>query len=54
MDVNKDEAERCIELALRAMSEGKADKAEKFLLKSVKLFPSQRAEGKFYNYTFNY
>ncbi|KAK9506857.1 hypothetical protein O3M35_008716 [Rhynocoris fuscipes] len=43
MEVNKDEAERCIELARGYMSEGKYDKAEKFLLKSEKLYSTQTA-----------
>uniref|UniRef100_A0A023F2K7 Putative chaperone protein dnaj n=1 Tax=Triatoma infestans TaxID=30076 RepID=A0A023F2K7_TRIIF len=43
MEVNKDEAERCIELAEQFMSEGKHDKAEKFLLKSEKLYSTQKA-----------
>lgn len=44
MEGNKDEAERCIDLAVRALSEGKIEKAEKFLAKSENLFPSQRAK----------
>lgn len=46
MEVNKDEAERCIEFAERFILEGKKDKAEKFLLKAERLFPTQKAKGK--------
>jgi hypothetical protein len=45
MEVNKDEAERCIELAERFMVEGKKDKVKKFLLKAERLFPTQKAKG---------
>jgi hypothetical protein len=46
MEVNKDEAERCIEYAERFILDGKKDKAEKFLLKAERLFPTQKAKGK--------
>ncbi|XP_063218196.1 dnaJ homolog subfamily B member 12 [Bacillus rossius redtenbacheri] len=44
MEVNKDEADRCIELAEKYLTEGQKDKAEKFLLKAERLFPSQKAK----------
>ncbi|XP_067008688.1 dnaJ homolog subfamily B member 12 [Anabrus simplex] len=44
MDGNKDEAERCIEFAVRFISEGKRDKAEKFLQKAERLYPTQKAK----------
>lgn len=44
MDGNKDEANRCIDIAITALTEGKIEKAEKFLNKAEKLFPSQRAK----------
>ncbi|XP_053969920.1 dnaJ homolog subfamily B member 12 [Anastrepha ludens] len=44
MDGNKDEAHRCIDIAVQSFSEGKIEKAEKFLLKAEKLFPTQRAK----------
>lgn len=44
MEVNKDESERCIEIAIAAASFGQMDKADKFLRKADKLFPSQRAK----------
>lgn len=43
---NKDEAMRCIDIAVQALTEGKLEKAEKFLLKAEKLFPTQKAKGK--------
>lgn len=44
MEGNKDEAQRCVELAEKYLAEGKYDKAEKFLLKGQKLFPTTKAE----------
>ncbi|CAD6991106.1 unnamed protein product [Ceratitis capitata] len=44
MDGNKDEAARCIDIAVQAFAEGKMEKAEKFLLKAEKLFPTERAK----------
>lgn len=44
MEGNKDEAERCVEIAERCLSEGHRDKAEKFLLKAEKLYSTQRAK----------
>ncbi|KAI5631936.1 dnaJ domain-containing protein [Phthorimaea operculella] len=41
---NKDEADRCIGIAKLAFSEGNIAKAEKFLLKAEKLYPSARAK----------
>jgi len=46
MEVNKEEAERCIEYAERFILDGKKDKAEKYLLKAERLFPTQKAKGK--------
>ncbi|KAF6208656.1 hypothetical protein GE061_017114 [Apolygus lucorum] len=43
MDSNKDEAERCLELAEQCILEGKRDKAERFLLKSEKLYSTAKA-----------
>lgn len=45
MEVNKDEAERCIELAEQFIKEKNREKAEKFLHKAERLFPTQRAKG---------
>ncbi|XP_046479573.1 dnaJ homolog subfamily B member 12 [Neodiprion pinetum] len=44
MDSNKDEAERCLELAEQFIIEGKCDKAEKFIQKAQRLFPTKKAE----------
>lgn len=45
MEVNKDEAERCIQLAESYIHECKRDKAEKFLHKAERLYPTERAKG---------
>lgn len=45
MDSNKDEAERCMELAERYMREKKFEEAEKFARKAQKLYPMKKAEG---------
>lgn len=47
MEGNKDEAERCVELGEKYMAEGKYDKAEKFLSKAQKLFPTSKAESEY-------
>ncbi|XP_060648841.1 dnaJ homolog subfamily B member 12 [Drosophila nasuta] len=44
MDGNKDEAQRCIDLAVQALAERKIDKAEKFLLKAERLYPTDNAK----------
>lgn len=41
---NKDEADRCIDIAQNAFSSGNIEKAEKFLIKAEKLYPSPRAK----------
>lgn len=46
MEVNKDEAERCIEIALDAIKTGNVTRAEKFLNKAENLYPCQRAKGR--------
>lgn len=53
MEGNKDEADRCIEIAIKALSEGKIERADKFLRKAESLYPTQRAKGtcKFVSYT---
>lgn len=45
MEVNKDEAERCVELAEKYIKEHNREKAEKFLHKAERLFPTDRAKG---------
>ncbi|KAF5283146.1 hypothetical protein FQA39_LY17404 [Lamprigera yunnana] len=44
MEVNKDEAERCIELAEEQIKLKNKEKAEKFLHKAERLYPTQRAK----------
>lgn len=46
MDSNKDEAERCMELAELYLREKKYEEAEKFVRKAQKLYPTKEAEGK--------
>ncbi|XP_041968176.1 dnaJ homolog subfamily B member 14 [Aricia agestis] len=41
---NKDDAERCIEIAQKALSSGDLEKAERFLLKAERLYPTARAK----------
>ncbi|XP_062859005.1 dnaJ homolog subfamily B member 12b [Trichomycterus rosablanca] len=43
MEVNKDEAERCIDIAINAIRDNEADKAKRFLEKAQKLFPTDKA-----------
>lgn len=44
MEGNKDEAARCIDLAEKYIKEKNRDKAEKFLYKAEKLYPTQKAK----------
>ncbi|ETN65480.1 DNA-J [Anopheles darlingi] len=44
MEVNKDEAQRCVDLALKAFKAGDTAKAEKLLKKSKTLYPLERAD----------
>ncbi|XP_054277426.1 dnaJ homolog subfamily B member 14 isoform X2 [Macrosteles quadrilineatus] len=44
MEVNKDEAERCIEIAEKCILDGSREKAEKFLLKAEKLYSTPKAK----------
>ncbi|XP_069548801.1 dnaJ homolog subfamily B member 12a [Brachyistius frenatus] len=44
MDSNKDEAERCIKIALNAVGNNQPDKARKFLEKAERLFPTDQAK----------
>lgn len=53
MDGNKDESEHCISIAQKYINEGDRSKALKFLYKAEKLYPSQRAKGKFKYYSSN-
>ncbi|KAK7919064.1 hypothetical protein WMY93_010348 [Mugilogobius chulae] len=42
MEVNRDEAERCIDIAAEALTQNQPDKAMRFLEKAQRLFPTQR------------
>ncbi|XP_022902100.1 dnaJ homolog subfamily B member 12 [Onthophagus taurus] len=44
MEVNKDEADRCIEIAENAILERNREKAKKFLQKAERLYPSEKAK----------
>lgn len=44
--MNKDEAERCIDIAINSIRNNEAEKAKRFLEKAQKLFPTDRANGK--------
>ncbi|MCI4384449.1 hypothetical protein PGIGA_G00038740 [Pangasianodon gigas] len=43
MEVNKDEAERCIDIAVKAIKKKEVDKAKRFLEKAQRLFPTDKA-----------
>ncbi|XP_073729450.1 dnaJ homolog subfamily B member 12a [Misgurnus anguillicaudatus] len=44
MESNKDEAERCIEIAIAALRDNRHDKARRFLEKAQKLFPTEKVK----------
>ncbi|XP_023949989.2 dnaJ homolog subfamily B member 12 [Bicyclus anynana] len=44
MDGNKEQAERCIEVAQISFAAGNVEKAERFLLKAERLYPTTRAK----------
>ncbi|XP_074485447.1 dnaJ homolog subfamily B member 14 [Sebastes fasciatus] len=44
MEGNRDEAEKCINIATRAVKAGDKEKALKFLIKAEKLYPTDRAK----------
>ncbi|XP_077594519.1 dnaJ homolog subfamily B member 12b [Stigmatopora nigra] len=43
MEVNRDEAERCVDIATAALSSEQPDKARRFLEKAQRLFPTEKA-----------
>ena len=45
MEGNKDEALKCLQLATKFLSSGHPEKAKKFIDKSIRLYPTQKAEG---------
>ena len=54
MESNRDEAVKCLGLAEKFLREGNFDKAERFILKSQKLFPTDKAKGKKKSKTIGY
>lgn len=46
MEGNKDEADRCMEIAKKYIEEGNGDKAKKFLQKAERLFPTDKAKSR--------
>uniref|UniRef100_A0A672IBA6 J domain-containing protein n=1 Tax=Salarias fasciatus TaxID=181472 RepID=A0A672IBA6_SALFA len=47
MEVNRDEAERCIDIAAVALTNQQPEKAQRFLEKAQRLFPTEKARGDF-------
>lgn len=45
MEVNRDEAERCVDIATAALAGDQPDKAQRFLEKAQRLFPTEKAKG---------
>lgn len=45
-EMNKDEADRCKEMAIKAMKEGNKEKAERLLHKAERLYPSEAVKSK--------
>lgn len=46
MEGNRDEAEKCVNIAAKALEAGDKDKALRFLNKAEKLYPTDRAKSK--------
>ncbi|XP_029313076.1 dnaJ homolog subfamily B member 12b [Cottoperca gobio] len=44
MEVNRDEAERCIDIATAALTNNQPEKAQRFLEKAQRLFPTEKAK----------
>ncbi|XP_068593072.1 dnaJ homolog subfamily B member 12b [Cebidichthys violaceus] len=44
MEVNRDEAERCIDIATAALTDDRPEKAQRFLEKAQRLFPTEKAK----------
>lgn len=45
MEGNRDEAEKCVEIAREALNAGDREKAQRFLQKAEKLYPLPSARG---------
>lgn len=46
MEGNRDEAEKCIHIATKAVEAGDKEKALRFLNKAEKLYPTEKAKSK--------
>jgi hypothetical protein len=46
MDMNKDEGMRCLDIGKDFISRGNKERAEAFLRKAVRFYPTQEAKGK--------
>lgn len=51
-EINKDESCKCLEKAEQYIQNKQFELAEKFILKSIRLFPMSKADGKFSILTF--
>uniref|UniRef100_A0A672YMT2 DnaJ homolog subfamily B member 12-like n=1 Tax=Sphaeramia orbicularis TaxID=375764 RepID=A0A672YMT2_9TELE len=47
MEVNRDEAERCIDIATEALTNDQPEKAQRFLDKAQRLFPTEKRENSY-------
>ena len=45
MEGNRDDSEKCINIAIKSLQAGDKEKAVRFLTKAQRLYPSKRAEG---------
>ena len=50
MEGNKDESLKCLHLATKFLASGHKEKAKKFAEKSIRLFPSSKAEGMIFQF----
>ena len=50
MESNRDEAEKCLEIAKVHLRSGNREKAKKFLEKSLRLYPLKDASGTCFNF----
>lgn len=49
MEGNRDEAEKCIHIATKALEDGDKEKALRFINKAEKLYPTDKAKSKVLN-----
>lgn len=45
MECNREQAERCIQIAVQAFNEFKTQRAENYLKRAEELYPTQEAKG---------